>query len=208
MATAAPSEAVSRAHTISGCPGKATKVETSTIGLIAGEASMNVRAAAGATPRLTSAPATGTEAHSQPGRTAPQAPATGTARAGRPGRTRWKKPAGTNAAIAEESTTPSVRNGTAWTMTATNRAIQAWAAASPNSSTRPGRAVSPKTRSSARTSIEVSPRRRRAGARSAVSLCSATSWLTSPFCGTRGAVRYRPRAGGAAQASGGRVCQE
>jgi hypothetical protein len=54
-------------------------VAVSTIGLIAGADSRNASAAAGATPRRTIAPATGTEAHSQPGRTTPANPATGTA---------------------------------------------------------------------------------------------------------------------------------
>ena len=54
--------------------GKATAVETSTTGLIAGEASRNANAAAGATPRRISAPATGTDPHSQAGSTAPAIP--------------------------------------------------------------------------------------------------------------------------------------
>src|SRR5690606_14813382 len=95
-----------------------------TIGLIAGADSRNARAAAGATPRRTSAPATGTDAHSQPGSTAPAAPATGTARAGRSGRARAKKDGGTNTAIAADSSTPSTRKGRAWSMTATNTVIQ------------------------------------------------------------------------------------
>ena len=55
----------------SGRPGKATAVATSTTGLIAGDASRKVSAAAGATPRRRAEPAIGTEPHSQPGSAAP-----------------------------------------------------------------------------------------------------------------------------------------
>src|SRR6266536_3411941 len=84
-----------RATTIRGWPGNATAVEASTIGLIAGEASRNARAAAGVTPRRTRAPAIGTEPHSQPGRTTPAALATGTASAGWLGRALAKNDGGT-----------------------------------------------------------------------------------------------------------------
>ena len=111
--------ATNRASTILGWPGKATAVETSTTGLIAGEASRNANAAAGATPRRISAPATGTDPHSQAGSTAPASPATGTAAAARRGSARSKKRVGTNAVIAADSTVPSMRNGSACTITET-----------------------------------------------------------------------------------------
>lgn len=72
-------EANNRATIICGLPGKATNVETNTMGLMAGADNKNARAAAGATPRAINDPATGTDAHSQPGSTKPAAPATGTA---------------------------------------------------------------------------------------------------------------------------------
>src|SRR5262249_1179638 len=102
--------ATARATTISGFLGKATAVAVGTIGLIAGEASRNASAAAGVMPRRTSAPATGTEAHSQPGRTTPAVPATGTARAGWRGKALAKNDAGTKTAMTAESTTPNTRN--------------------------------------------------------------------------------------------------
>ena len=83
MTTEVARLATSRATTICGRPGNATDVATSTTGLIAGADSRNASAAAGVTPRRTSAPAIGTEPHSQPGRIAPATPATGTARIGR-----------------------------------------------------------------------------------------------------------------------------
>ena len=83
-----------RAATISGWPGNATAVETSTTGLIAGADSRNVSAAAGMAPRETSRPAIGTEPHSHPGRAAPATAATGTANAGRSGSTRGRKSPG------------------------------------------------------------------------------------------------------------------
>lgn len=116
--------ATNRARTICGLPGNATAVAASTIGLIAGADSRNASAAAGVTPRRTSAPATGTEAHSQPGRTAPAIPATGTAREGRLGSARAKNDGGTNTAMIADSSTPRTRKGNAWTTTATNTVIQ------------------------------------------------------------------------------------
>ena len=94
------------------------------MGLMAGAERRKARAAAGVTPRRTRAPATGTDAHSQPGSTAPAALATGTARAGCFGRARAKNDGGTNTAIAADSSTPSTRNGSGWTITATNTVIQ------------------------------------------------------------------------------------
>ena len=79
IATAVITEARKRANTISGLPGNATAVATSTTGLIAGAESRNANAAAGVTPRRSSPPAIGTEPHSQPGSATPAMPATGTA---------------------------------------------------------------------------------------------------------------------------------
>jgi hypothetical protein len=59
--------------------------------------------------------ATGTDAHSHPGKTNPAAPATGTANARFFGSARCQKLVGTKAEIAPESSTPSTRNGRAWT---------------------------------------------------------------------------------------------
>ena len=95
MTTATTSEAPNRATAIIGWFGKATNVDTITTGLIAGLESRNASAAAGATPRAIIPPATGTDAHSQPGSTTPAAPATGTARAGREGSALAKNDAGT-----------------------------------------------------------------------------------------------------------------
>lgn len=72
------------------------------------------------TPLAISPPATGTDAHSQPGSTAPATPATGTASAGRRGSARRQKPSGTNDAIAAEIAAPKTRNGNACTQIATN----------------------------------------------------------------------------------------
>ncbi len=96
----------------------------STTGLIAGADNRNASAAEGVTPRRTKAPATGTDAHSQPGSTAPANPATGTASAGCFGNARAKNDGGTNTAKHAESTTPMTRNGSACTTTATNTVIQ------------------------------------------------------------------------------------
>jgi hypothetical protein len=74
-----PLMARNRLTTTSGWPAKATDVEISTTGLRAGAASRKVRAIAGLTPRDTSEPAIGTEAHSQPGRTGPLSTTIGTA---------------------------------------------------------------------------------------------------------------------------------
>jgi len=77
-----------------------------------------VRGAAGATPRRISPPATGTAPHSQPGSKAPASPATGTAVAERLGSARVKNDDGTKAAMLALITTPSTRNGMAWTQIA------------------------------------------------------------------------------------------
>ena len=54
----------------------------------------------------------------------PQTPATGTASAGFFGRMRVKNDDGTNAAMAPDTTTPSTRNGMAWTQTETKVVAQ------------------------------------------------------------------------------------
>src|SRR5688500_7515644 len=118
------SEVIARAITTFGCPGKATAVDASTTGLMAGAEGRNAIAAAGVTPRLISAAETGTEAHSQPGRITPDALATGTARAGCFGSALAKNEAGTKAVRAAESSTPRTRNGSAWTVTPTNIVAQ------------------------------------------------------------------------------------
>lgn len=116
--------ATARPRTISGLLGNATAVAVSTIGLMAGAASRNARAAAGVTPRRIKEPAIGTAPHSQPGRMTPAALATGTARAGCRGRARAQNERGTNTAITAESSTPNTRNGTACTMTETKTVVQ------------------------------------------------------------------------------------
>ena len=100
--------------------GAITAVATSTTGLIAGAAKRNVRAAAGATPRAIKLLVIGTEAHSQPGNSAPDRPATGTAKAPLLGRTRRNTAGDTNAAIPALSSTPRARKGTACTTIAIN----------------------------------------------------------------------------------------
>ena len=115
---------MSRAQTMRGSLGKATAVATSTIGLIAGADSRKASAADGRTPRCISRLAIGTEPHSQPGSAMPQTPASGTASAALLGITLVKKLAGTKAAIAPETSTPSTRNGVAWTQIATNTVAQ------------------------------------------------------------------------------------
>ena len=102
----------------------ATAVAISTIGLIAGADSMNASDADGRTPRSISRFEMGTDPHSQPGSAAPQAEATGTARTGLLGQILANKEAGTKAAIAPETTTPSTRNGVACTQMATNTVDQ------------------------------------------------------------------------------------
>jgi hypothetical protein len=107
-------------------------VAVNTIGLIAGAASKNANAAAGVTPWRTNAPATGTDAHSQPGSTAPATPATGTARSGRAGNAQAKNDGGMNATMSADSSTPRTRNGRAWSITATNTVIQVCIAGADN----------------------------------------------------------------------------
>ena len=122
--TAVSRPATSRAHTIRGSFWKATAVATRTIGLIAGADSRNARAADGRTPRSINRWAMGTEPHSHPGRAIPQTPASGTASAADSGITLAKKLAGTNAAIAPDTSTPSTRNGVACTQMATKTVAQ------------------------------------------------------------------------------------
>src|SRR5689334_4380131 len=123
-ATAAIRLATNLAATISGWPGNATAVATSTTGLIAGAESKKVSAAAGVTPRDISRRAIGTEPHSQPGRAAPASAATGTAYTGRSGNTRESVAGETNAAITALTVTPRTRKGSAWTATATKTVAQ------------------------------------------------------------------------------------
>ena len=130
MITAVAREAMNRATTIIGSPGNATKVEASTMGLIAGAERRKASAAAGGTPRDIKLLATGTDAHSHPGSTAPAHPATGTASAGFFGRAFFQNDAGTKAAIAPESTTPSTRKGSAWTMIEMKIVAPVWSAGS------------------------------------------------------------------------------
>jgi hypothetical protein len=122
--TAVSNPAISLAHTIDGVAVNATAVATSTIGLIDGADSMNANDADGRTPRSISRFEIGTEPHSHPGSTAPQTPATGTAIAALFGMILVNTVAGTNAAMAPETTTPSTRNGVAWTQMATKTVDQ------------------------------------------------------------------------------------
>src|SRR6195952_285733 len=122
--TAVSRPAVRRAQTILGSFGKATAVATNTIGLIAGADRRKASAADGRTPRWMSRLAIGTDPHSQPGRAIPQTPASGTARAALFGITLVKKLAGTKAAIAPETSTPSTRKGVACTQMATKTVAQ------------------------------------------------------------------------------------
>lgn len=101
---------------MAGLPGKAMAVAVRTIGLMAGADSRNAKAAAGSTPRRIRLCATGTDAHSQPGRITPAAPATGTASDGLRGSTRVNTRAGTNALMAPDRAVPSSRNGSACTV--------------------------------------------------------------------------------------------
>lgn len=109
--TAVSSEAVKRATTIAGWPGKATAVDTRTAGFTAGAASRKVRATAGAMPRRIRLPAIGTAAHSQPGRPTPASPATGTPRTGRRGTTRASTRSESRIEMPAKSSTPSTRKG-------------------------------------------------------------------------------------------------
>ena len=120
ITTAVASDARHRASTSAGWPGNATAVATSTTGLIAGAESMNVSAAAPLVPGPNSRRATGTDPHSQPGSAAPPIPASATANAGLRGNHRDSRSALTNAAISPLTTTPSTRNGSAWTNTPQN----------------------------------------------------------------------------------------
>ena len=74
---------------------------------------MKARAAGAGAPRATSRPATGTLLHSQPGTSTPASPATGTATDARRENTRARHPAGTKAAMAPLTRTPSTRKGRA-----------------------------------------------------------------------------------------------
>ena len=126
-------EARNRAATISGRPGKATAVDTSTTGLMAGAASMKARAAAERTPPARSRAAIGTEAHSQPGRATPARLAAGTASRSRSGSALASQPGRTRAARAPLSSTPRTRKGSAWTVMETKMVAQV-ATAGPSSS--------------------------------------------------------------------------
>ncbi len=115
MISAVRSDARHRAATICGCPGNATAVATSTTGLIAGAASMNVNAAAPTAPSPNRRRATGTEPHSQPGSAAPPTPAVRIAAAGLRGNHRASRSGVTNAATSPLITMPRAKNGMAWT---------------------------------------------------------------------------------------------
>ncbi|CQD23549.1 hypothetical protein BN970_05899 [Mycolicibacterium conceptionense] len=124
MISAVSSDAAQRAATISGWPGNATAVATSTTGLTAGAASMNVRAAAPtALPSVLSPKslrATGTEPHSHPGKAAPPMPAARIAAPVRFGSHLASRSGVTNTAISPLMITPSARNGRACTKTPQN----------------------------------------------------------------------------------------
>lgn len=107
------SEAAKRAKAIWGESGKATRVDTTTIGFTAGAESEKVKAAAGATPLETRPLAIGTDAHSHPGRRTPAHPATGTALLGDSGNTFFQKVGGISVDIIAEIMTPKVRKGNA-----------------------------------------------------------------------------------------------
>ena len=82
---------------------------------------MNVKAAAPVAPASpNNRRPTGTDPHSQPGNTAPPTPAASTATAGRRGSQRANRSGETNTAISPLTTTPSARNGIAWTKTPQN----------------------------------------------------------------------------------------
>ena len=136
---AASTLATKRATTISGRPGKATPVATSTTGLMAGEASRKASATAGFTPRSTSRPASGTAPHSQPGSSTPPSAAVGTAARGLSRASVSNAPAGTNAVTAPLRITPRTRNGTACRNTAWNTVTQLPTAARPSRSAATGR---------------------------------------------------------------------
>src|SRR5664280_2211179 len=155
--TAVSSPAASLAQTIIGSLVNATAVAISTIGLIAGADSMNASDADGRTPRSISRLEIGTDPHSHPGSAAPHTVATGTASAALLGMILANTRAGTNAAIAPDTTTPSTRNGVACTQMATNtvdqlcmtgwlsqlasgpRSTMASSSTAPKSSSEPGR---------------------------------------------------------------------
>ena len=120
MTTAVSSDATQRGSTIAGWPGNATAVATSTTGLTAGAASMKVSAAAPAAPSPNSRRATGTDPHSQPGSAAPPPRPRGSPTPVRRGSQRASRSGDTNAAISPLTTTPTTRNGTAWTNTPQN----------------------------------------------------------------------------------------
>ncbi len=85
---------------------------------------MNASDADGRTPRSINRFEMGTDPHSQPGSAAPQTEAIGTASTGLLGMIFAKTVAGTKAAIAPDTTTPSTRNGVACTQMATNTVDQ------------------------------------------------------------------------------------
>ena len=122
--TAVSIEAAKRAKTISGLPGKATAVETSTMGLTAGAANKNVKATPGETPRRMMLPAIGTEAHSQPARPTPATPATGTASAAFVGTRRFSRRSESRWEIAPATSTPRIKKGSDWITMAMNMALQ------------------------------------------------------------------------------------
>ncbi len=186
MTAAVASEASSRASTMAGLPGKATAVAVSTIGLIAGAESRNANAAAGVTPRRIRLFATGTDAHSQPGRTAPATPATGTASAGCLGSTLVNRSAGTKALMAPDSAVPSSRKGSACTVMARQTVRQAATAGSLSQGV-PDSTRTAAARPSALTTAAVGGglrrrRRRRSGGRTAAgNTVSVTSSSSSVF---------------------------
>ncbi|CAN5901147.1 hypothetical protein BH23ACT5_BH23ACT5_12230 [soil metagenome] len=106
MITATAREAPNRAATMSKRPGKATAVDTNTMGLMAGAASMKARAAPGTAPAATSRPEMGTDPHSHPGRSTPAVPAAHTEATRFLGRSRAMRSGVTYAAMIPLMTTP------------------------------------------------------------------------------------------------------
>nr|WP_267901662.1 hypothetical protein [Jiangella rhizosphaerae] len=132
-----------------------------TTGLIAGAASMNASAAAGAAPSAVSRPAMGTEPHSHPGKTAPARLADGTATAGRSGSSRAMSEDGTNAVTAPLTTTPRTRKGSACSVIDTNTVDHVCSVALSNQPATWGRSTTARTSTSTSSSGTNRPRRRR-----------------------------------------------
>ena len=164
MMSAVANDPRNLARTIRGSPGKATAVDTSTTGLMAGADSRNASAADVGTPWSINRRDTGTAPHSHPGSAIPASPDTPTAAFSLFGSSRFSIAGDTNAAMPPLTSTPSTRNGVAWTNTPRKMVAPACSSGiAPTAPTICSRNTIADTRRNANTCMELMDTRLRSG---------------------------------------------